>query len=429
MALERRSFVLSGGLGALCGPTLTGCQPRHGTTIRFWAMGREGEVATTLLSGFLQENPDVKVRIEQLPWSAAHEKLLTAFAGDATPDVAQMGNTWLPEMSALGALEPIDPWLARTPSIDRADHFEGIWATNRIGTLTMGLPWYVDTRVLFVRKDLLASVGFQDVPQDWEGWVRCLAALKAGPVATPLLLPTNEFEPLLALALQQDDELLRDGGRFGNFSGAGFQKALRFYRSLFEKGYAPGLTNNQVANVWQEFGRGTFAFYISGPWNIGEFKRRLPATLQSAWTTAPLPGPKGPGASIAGGSSLVMFKRSQHKPEAWRLIEYLSRPDVQRTFYRMTGNLPPRRSAWQLPLGDASPLAQDPLARAFASQLERARATPQVPEWERIVQDMQLAAARSIHERQSVAATAQALDVQVDRLLEKRRWMLAHATR
>lgn len=427
---RRRSFLagLAGSAASACSVvTLGGCGRADAPAIRFWAMGREGEVATTLLQGFLQENPGVQVRVEQLPWSAAHEKLLTAFAGDATPDVAQMGNTWLPEMAALGALEPLDGWLARTPSIDRSDHFEGIWATNRIEGRTVGLPWYVDTRLLFVRKDLLASVGFQDVPTHWDDWVRCLAALKAGPVATPLLLPTNEFEPLLALALQQDEELLRDGGRYGNFSAAGFRRALGFYRSLFERGYAPGLTNNQVANVWQEFGRGTFAFYISGPWNIGEFKRRLPASLQSAWTTAPLPGPHGPGASIAGGSSLVLFKRSAHKAQAWRLIEYLSRPEVQRTFYRLTGNLPPRRSAWQLPLGDAPPLAQDPLARAFALQLERVRATPAVPEWERIVQDMQLAAARSVHERQPLEDTTRRLDAHVDALLEKRRWMLSRA--
>ena len=401
-------------------------------------MGREGEVAAELLAGFHEENPGVHVRVDQLPWSAAHEKVLTAFAGDATPDVAQMGNTWLPEMTALGALEPLDPWLARTPSIERGDQFEGIWATNHMGGYTMGLPWYVDTRLLFVRQDLLASVGFREVPQDWDGWVRCMAALKAGPVATPLLLPTNEFEPLLALALQQDGELLRDGARFGNFSGPGFQQALRFYFSLFERGFAPSLTHNQVANVWQEFGRGTFAFYISGPWNMGEFKRRLPAALQSAWTTAPLPGPKGPGASIAGGSSLVMFKRSRRKPEAWRLMEYLNRPQVQQTFYRLTGNLPSRRSAWEQPMPEtpngslahgnaAAPLIQDPRVRAFSLQLERARATPAVAEWERIAQEMQLAAARGLHDRRGVELTAKALDAQVDRLLEKRRWMLARA--
>jgi multiple sugar transport system substrate-binding protein len=245
-------------------------------------------------------------------------------------------------------------------------------------------------------------------------------------VATPLLLPTNEFEPLLALALQQPDEVLRDGGRFGNFSSDDFRRALGFYAERFQRGDAPGLTNNQVANLWQEFGRGTFAFYISGPWNIGEFKRRLPPELADAWTTAELPGPGGPGASLAGGASLAVFKRSRHKPEAWALVSYLSRPDVQLEFYRLTGDLPARRSAWALPLNGAT-LAQDRHAAAFHRQLERVRAAPAVPEWERIEKEMQLAATRAVHGVTDLDATVRGLDALVDRILEKRRWMLDRA--
>ena len=421
MRLTRRSWLVAAALGTAA------CSRGDDRTIRFWAMGREGEVAAELVAGFERENPGVRVRVESLPWTSAHEKLLTAFAGDATPDMAQMGNTWLPEMAALDALEPLAPLLAGTPSIAAADHYAGIWQTNQVDGQTVGVPWYIDTRLLFLRRDLLARAGFEHPPVDWSEWTRCMAALQAGGMATPILLPTNEFEPLLALALQQEGEVLREGGRLGNFAGPGFRRALQFYLQMFERGWAPGVTNNQVANVWQEFGRGSFAFYISGPWNIGEFKRRLPAALQPAWATAPLPGPEGPGASIAGGASLVLFRRSRVKPLAWKLVEYLTRPAVQLQFYRLTGNLPPRRSTWALPRGDGTPLADDPHARAFAQQLERVRAAPAVPEWERIAQEMQLFAALAVHERGDLDATVRGLDVRVDAILEKRRWMLDRA--
>jgi len=301
---------------------------------------------------------------------------------------------------------------------------------------SVGLPWYVDTRLLFVRTDLLARAGFERVPRDWNGWLRCMAALQATGVATPLLLPTQEFEPLLALALQQRGELLKDGGRRGNFDSEGFRQALRFYLLMFQRGFAPGLSHNQVANVAQEFGRGSFAFYITGPWNIGEFKRRLPAALQDRWITAPLPGPLpegvpggGPGASVAGGSSLVVFRHSQRKPQAWKLIEYLSRPAVQQQFYRLTGNLPPRRSSWALADEGGRSLAQDRHASAFAEQLERVRPAPAVPEWERIAQEMQLFATRAAFAGVDLEETVRGLDVRVDAILEKRRWMLDRSAR
>jgi len=262
------------------------------------------------------------------------------------------------------------------------------------------------------------------IPQDWDEWRTALARLRQQGMPTPLLLPTNEFEPLLALALQQPAEVLKDDGRFGNFSSQDFRRALGFYAERFQIGDAPGLTNNQVANLYQEFGRGTYAFYISGPWNIGEFKRRLPAELSDAWTTAELPGPAGPGASLAGGASLAMFKRSQHKPEAWALISYLSRPDVQLAFYRLTGDLPPRRSTWAMPLAGGGTLAEDRHAAAFRRQLERVRPAPAVPEWERIANEMQLAAARVVGGRDSIDSAVRGLDARVDGILEKRRWML-----
>ncbi len=72
--------------------------------IKFWAMGREGEIVPELLKGFERENPGVRVMVQQVPWTAAHEKLLTAFAGGTLPDVAQMGNTWIAEFAALDAI-------------------------------------------------------------------------------------------------------------------------------------------------------------------------------------------------------------------------------------------------------------------------------------------------------------------------------------
>ncbi|HXN84228.1 MAG TPA: sugar ABC transporter substrate-binding protein [Myxococcales bacterium] len=389
-------------------------------------MGREGEVASELLAAFERENPGLRVRVEQLPWTAAHEKLLTAYAGDATPDIAQMGNTWLPEFVALDAIVPLDERLRASAQVDLGDYDPGIVATNVIEGRQYGVPWYVDTRVLFYRRDLLSQAGFNAPPRDWDEWLRMQVALKqrGGADRYAVLLPLNEFEPLIALWLQQGEPLLRDGGRFGNFRSAGFARALEFYLSMFERGLAPQVTNNDVANVWNEFARGYFSFFISGPWQIGEFKRRLPPELQASWMTAPLPGPHGPGASSAGGCSFAIFRRSARKDAAWKLVEFLSRPPVQQEFYRLSGNLPARRSAWA-----AEALAHDPYARAFRDQLDRVRPLPQVPEWERIATELRLVVEMVVRGDIPAARVAQEMDARADLILEKRRWMLDRRAR
>jgi multiple sugar transport system substrate-binding protein len=392
--------------------------------LTFWAMGRESEVVAELLPEFERSHPGVHVSVHQLPWTGAHAKLLTAFVGDATPDVAQLGNTWIPELAALHALEPLGARVRGSAAVQPSDYFAGIWDTNVIDGVLYGVPWYVDTRLLFYRTDLLKKAGYDAPPDDWNQWRRTMSALKAqaGPDRFSILLPLNEFEPLTALALQQKEPLLREGGGRGNFETAGFRKALGLYVEMFDRGWAPLVSEAQISNVWDEFGRGYFAYYISGPWNIGEFKRRLPPERSRDWMTAPLPGPDGPAASIAGGSSLVIFAASHRKTQAWQLIEYLSRPDVQERFRALTGDLPPRRSVWNLPA-----LAADPYARAFRQQLERAKPAPKVPEWEHIEDELRLVGERAATGQMTVEQAARELDRRVDAILEKRRWMLARA--
>ena len=214
---------------------LVGCDrpPADGVTLRFWAMGREAEVVSGLIREFEAENPGIRVEVQNIPWTAAHEKLLTAFAADGLPDICQLGNTWIPEFATLGSLTPLQPYVDASSGVQPADYFQGIWDTNLIQDELVGIPWYVDTRLLFYRKDLLRKAGFDHPPQTWAQWETMMAAIKKmqGPDRYAVLMPINEFEQQLSFALQQPDPLLRDDDTRGNFRSPGFQRALEILES------------------------------------------------------------------------------------------------------------------------------------------------------------------------------------------------------
>ncbi len=407
-------------LGLMAGAAATGlagCAREEAgiTRLRFWAMGNEATNVPQILPEFERRNPGVRVEVQALPWTAAHQKLLTAYAGDSLPDVSQVGNTWVSEMAAIGAISALPDFASDLLT----DQFPAVLDTNRIGGRLVGVPWYVDTRLIFYRSDLLAQAGYAAVPPTWAGWKQAMHAVKrvVGADRYAVLLPLNEFEQLLTFGLQGDAPLLRDEATRGNFSSPSFIAALAFYKSLFDEGLAAVASAAQISNVWTEFERGWFSFYFSGPWTIGDFRNRLKP--ETRWMTSGVPGPDGPGASAPGGSSLVVFRSSPRQEAAWKLVRYLSEPAVQARFNQITGDLPARPSAWRTPA-----VANDPYIAAFEGQLARAEAVPKAPEWERIVTEMQIVAERMVRGEYTPEAAAAEIDRRADRLLEKRRWMM-----
>lgn len=86
-------------------------------------MGAEGDNLKTLAADFTKQNPGIQVSVQSIPWSDAHSKFLTAIAGQQTPDLAEMGTTWMAEFAKTGALD--------TPpsSIDPNSFFKSAWDT------------------------------------------------------------------------------------------------------------------------------------------------------------------------------------------------------------------------------------------------------------------------------------------------------------
>jgi multiple sugar transport system substrate-binding protein len=390
------------------------------TTIEFWGLGREGEVVIEFLPQFHRENPNIRVDVQQIPWTAAHEKLLTAHVGDSFPDITQIGNTWIPELVALRAIEPLNARVAASKIIRQQDYFPGIWETNVVRDELFGVPWYVDTRVLFYRTDAI-----KNPPRTWSEWIAIMERLKSesrDPHYFPLLMPTNEWPQPVILAVQRGAELVTYEGE-ARFEDQRFLDGFSFYLDIFRRRLAPAISNSQVANLYQQFGAREFDMFVSGPWDVGNLRDRLPPEMQSKWSTAPMPAPDGtpyPGASLSGGSSLVISSRSQKQDACWKLIEFLSRPEIQMRFYEQSGDLPAHRAAWASPK-----LANDKQIAAFRIQLDRTAALPRIPEWENVATSIFEYGQLAARGRYTAREAALQLDKKVDGMLEKRRWVLS----
>jgi len=406
--------------------TITSCSKDSDEikTIKFWAMGSEAEQVSKILPEFEKKYPNIKVKVQQIPWTAAQEKLITAFASDNTPDICQLGNTWIPQFASLNAIISLDKFIAKSEIVKPGTFFSGIWETNIIDNKVYGIPWYVDTRLMFYRKDVFERAGFKNPPKNWDELYTLCVRIKETQKTKdkyPIFIPTNEWNSFIIFGLQAGAELLKDENTRGNFSSKEFKEAFDYLIRFHKQNLTPfGMM--QVTNVYQAMAEEYISIYFSGPWNIPEFKKWMTRELADKWATAPMPGYRNeyPGVSLAGGSSLVIFKDSRYKDEVWKLIEFLSEPEMQLKVYKVTNNLPAVIESWR----DSS-LSSDIYMKAFYQQLQNVVSAPKIPEWEQIVfsklQQYAEFAARGV---MTTEEALKKLDEDADRILEKRRWLV-----
>ncbi len=338
-------------------------------SITVWAMGAEGDKLGAVAKEFMAKNPGIKVRVTAVSWDVAHDKILTSIAGNKTPDASLVGTTWMAEFAQTGALE-------ETPgSIDKSTFFPNAWQTVVVNGKPYGIPWYVETRVLYYRTDIAKKAGFTQPPATWDDLKKMAMAMKTkGGAAHGIALAPNNWQELLPFAWQAGGQVATADGTF-KLDDAGMRKALTFEKSFFDEGLTPKRVP-QGFDVTQGFVNGSDPMFFSGPWHLALIRDQGGAKLQGKWNVALMPKDKSR-TSFLGGGDFAVFKNSKNKAAAWKFVQYLAQPDVQAKWYTTVGDLPSVPAAWEI-----GTLASDAHLQLFRKQLDDAKPPPVLAKWE-----------------------------------------------
>jgi multiple sugar transport system substrate-binding protein len=338
-----------------------------------WAMGAEGDKLGTLVKDFEAANPGTKVTVTPVGWDVAHDKILTAIAANQTPDASMVGTTWMGEFASAQALDV-------TPSnLDPSVFFPGAWNTTVVGGTSYGVPWYVETRLIYYRSDVATKDGITSAPATWDDLKKNADTFKAkGAQVGFALQPGGQgsWQAYLPFVWSNGGDIVDASGKFTLDSPQAVE-ALTYWQSFFTSGDAPA-TQPTGFDVTPAFVRGTHPMFISGPWHIGLLKDAGGAGFDAKYALAPMPK-KVTGTSFVGGSDFAVYKSSKNRDSAWKLVQWLSQPDVQAKWYTMVADLPAVQSAWQ-----QGTLASDKQLALFGQQLQDAKAPPSIPHWEEI---------------------------------------------
>jgi multiple sugar transport system substrate-binding protein len=344
--------------------------------ITVWALGAEGEKLQAIATDFETANPGAKVKVTVIPFDAAHDKIATSIAGGQTPDVSLVGTTWVSEFAGSKALDPTP-----TDLIDKGKFFEGSWNTTEVAGTSYGVPWYVETRLIYYRKDLADKAGLT-APTNWQGLKDFAKGMqdKAGAKWGINLQPGGQgsWQTYMPFAWQQGAEL-SDGKKF-TFASNPMQEALDYYASFFKDGISP--TQLPPNTMEPAFIKGDIGAFVSGPWHMGILREQGGAGFEGKWAVAPMPKEKS-GTSFTGGGDLVVFKKTKNRDAAWKFVDFLTQEAQQQKLYELVGSLPSVKKAWS-----TGELSTDPFLKTFGTQLEDAKSAPAIATWEQVAAEL-----------------------------------------
>jgi multiple sugar transport system substrate-binding protein len=401
--LTRRQFVGSAAIaGAAIAAPFAG-RSRSGRvlaqdtiTLKLWkppGMAAERETAffANLIQQYEASHPNIKVEHLILPWASAMEKYTATLAGKDVPDVTYQILPWLTSFESQGVIAPLDD-IGDVTSL-----FAGVYPGEAAGAIPSdgkhyAVPYYGSHFVMAINEDIWDQAGQPAVPTTYADVI---------PFAQKLTFDKNGKHPgedgfdkgnittygysesgLWEVAVNYvpnyiwafGAELNSPDGKDIGFNNDQGRAALQWLDDLRNSGAMTPLTLYQDGNGWGEA-------LVSGKVGMSWYERLTPE-LVAAYPKARIKVidcPAGPAGqfTVGGAGYLAIPGKSQHKPDAFEFITFLTSPENVQAYLRESLLYPVRPLSEDFYKGIGEPY--ESFMNAAAPQAKYVKLTPVLP--------------------------------------------------
>jgi multiple sugar transport system substrate-binding protein len=328
----------------------------QGKTIRlsgYTSSPGEIHLMQDLIKEFQQKNPEIRVSYEPIPGNYV-PKILTMLVSGTAPDVFYLDSLYFPSFLSKGVLLPLDDYMASS-SVSAADFFPTLVRAFSDGGKIYGIPKDFNALALYYNMDIFCEE-MRSYPNDVWTWDDLEAtALKftkmvSGTKRYGICLPGDDATRWLPFAFANGADIFNVERTRCIIASSEAVGALSFYSSFEMKSHSsvpPSALGSPSAT--DAFAKQKAAMVIEGGWLAAYLKEQYPKVrfgiAELPRTPSVVKGAAGLG---TGGRSNLLFtvayaipKTSRNAAAAWRLIDYLTRPEQQ---LRITYALPSRVS-------------------------------------------------------------------------------------
>ncbi|MCT7956566.1 ABC transporter substrate-binding protein [Laspinema palackyanum] len=266
-------FVLSGlllswAIACTPGTGSNSSQPASGTAeVEFWTMQLQPQFTdyfNSLIATFESENPEIKVRWVDVPWSAMESKILAAVSAKTAPDVVNLNPNFATLLASRNAWLTLDDQI---PNEIRQQYLPNIWKASTLNGTSFGIPWYLTTRISIYNTQLFNEAGIDQPPSTYAELAQVAQQIRdrTGKYALFVTFVPGDSSEVLESMVQMGMQLVDEQGKAA-FNTPEGRAAFQYWVDLYEKGLLPRevLTQGHRQAV-QLYQAGEIAILGSGP--------------------------------------------------------------------------------------------------------------------------------------------------------------------
>jgi multiple sugar transport system substrate-binding protein len=326
-------------------------------TLRFvtWKPNQP-EVWEEIYRIFEEEHPDIHIEREVGPHSstAFHDLLTQKLKNKSTDvDVFFMDVVWPPEFASAGWALPLDDFFSQE---SQKQFLQPTILANTYQDHIYGVPLFIDSGVLYYRKDLLEKYGF-NAPETWTEMVSQTQKIimEETELGNEIYGFSGQFKQYEGLVCNMMEFIMSNDGAFidndtgkSTVTGERAIEAVRFVRdSLIGKTAPRGVLTYQEPESLDLFIQGKAVFHRNWPyaWEISNNPSK--SRVAGKVGIARLPHFEGSQSYAAlGGWQLGISTFSEKKELAWKFVEFLTNQRIQKLFAVKSGKAPTRKALY-----------------------------------------------------------------------------------
>ncbi|MFI5011509.1 MAG: ABC transporter substrate-binding protein [Hyphomicrobiales bacterium] len=333
---RRESLALA--LGGLFMLGSNGADAQGVTTLTFWTVRLNtpdlSAALKTILADFEKQNPSIKIVHEPVSGNLVYPKFMTAIRGQSMPDIAEAFSYHPLQFAAVGQMEPMDDIIELWKQNGALDNIFNEYAYKKFlwNDHYWGVPYNLDIRPIYYRKDLLEAKGIKP-PTNWAEFQAAAIALNDQASGVfGVVFPAGNFfisqHIYMSFMFQAGGGILDKDGNliFGTSAKDANVKALTYLTDFATKYKVtpPGIASYNTDEAHTIFLQGRAAFGLGTGGLIGRIMNENPTLFDKVGILEVLEGPAGPSRKLTAGfyNPMFVWKYSPGKEAAKTFVKW-----------------------------------------------------------------------------------------------------------